>query len=116
MIYLYAFLCSGIISLLGQIILDNTHLTPGHITSLFTVLGVVLSFFGIYDYLISTCGGGATIIISNFGHSLFYSGYSGYLENGILGIFQYLLCRPSIAIVSAIVFSFIVSIFGRAKD
>lgn len=116
MIYLNSFLLAGTISLFGQLILDNTKFTPGHITSMFTVLGALLSFFGIYDLLITYCGGGATAIISNFGHSLFYSGYSGYLENGILGIFQYLLCRPSIAIVSAVVFSFIVSIFFKAKD
>lgn len=116
MIYLYAFIFVGIISLLGQIILDNTNFTPGHITSLFTLLGVILSFLGIYDYFINTFGGGATIVISNFGHSLFTSGYLGYLENGILGIFQYFLCKPSIVIVGTIIFSFITSIFNKARD
>ena len=58
MIYIYSFLFCGLICMMSQLILDNTKLTPGHITSLFTVLGVVLPFFGIYDYLITTCGEG----------------------------------------------------------
>ena len=39
MTYLYAFLFSGLVCAIGQVILDNTRLTPGHITSLFVVLG-----------------------------------------------------------------------------
>ena len=49
MIYLNSFLFCGIVCLIGQIILDNTKLTPGHVTSIFTVMGAVLSFLGIYQ-------------------------------------------------------------------
>ena len=52
MIYLNAFLFAGFICMLGQIILDNSKLTPGHITSIFTVVGALLSFFGIYPSLV----------------------------------------------------------------
>ena len=45
--FLNAFIVCGLISMIGQIILDNTKLTPGHITSLFVFLGVVLSFLGL---------------------------------------------------------------------
>ena len=51
MIYLNAFLFAGFICMLGQIILDNTKLTPGHITSIFVVLGALLDTFNIYDIL-----------------------------------------------------------------
>ena len=47
MIYLNAFILCGTISMIGQIILDNTNLTPGHITSIFVIVGAVLSFLGI---------------------------------------------------------------------
>ena len=94
--YVYAFLFSGIVCALGQIILDNTKLTPGHITSLFTVAGALLSFLGCYDYFVAQCGAGATLLISNFGHMLYSAAYQGYLEEGILGIsrrrhFRYIL-------------------------
>ena len=47
MIYLYSFMFCGLVCLIGQIILDNTKLTPGHITSLFVVIGSFLDTFNI---------------------------------------------------------------------
>ena len=52
MIYVNSFLFCGIVCLIAQIIMDNTNLTPGHLTSLFTVLGSLLAVFGIYDTII----------------------------------------------------------------
>ena len=49
MIYLKAFLVAGIICMIGQLILDNTKLTPGHITTMFVILGAFLDIFNIYD-------------------------------------------------------------------
>ena len=52
MIYLNSFLFAGFICMLGQIILANSKRTPGHITSIFTVVGALLSFFEIYQSLL----------------------------------------------------------------
>ena len=38
--------------MIAQIILDNTKLTPGHITSLFVVFGAFLDSFSFYDKII----------------------------------------------------------------
>lgn len=114
--YLFAFLLAGSICAAGQIILDNTKLTPGHITSIFTVAGAILSFSGIYDILISKCGAGATILISNFGHMLYSSAYQGYIEEGILGIFSGMFIKSSIALTAVIVFSFIFAFIFKPKD
>ena len=92
--YVYAFLFSGIVCALGQIILDNTKLTPGHITSLFTVAGALLSFLGCYDYFVA----------------------QGYLEEGILGIFSGMFTKSSLAITAVIIFSFIFAIIFKPKD
>ena len=90
MIYLNAFLFAGIACLLAQIILDNTKLTPGHVTSLFTILGAFFGFLGLYDKFISFAGGGATTIISNFGYVLYKGAYLGFQEQGILGMISVL--------------------------
>lgn len=116
MIYFRAFIFTGLVCLICQIILDNTKLTPGHITSGVTILGALLSFFGIYDKLITTFGAGATVLISNFGHSLYSSGLAGYMESGFLGIFSKLLCSSGIAIVSVVVISFVFTLIFKAKD
>ena len=42
MTYIYAFLFCGFICMIAQLILDNTKLTPGHVTSIFVVVGALL--------------------------------------------------------------------------
>ena len=114
--FVYAFLLAGFVCSLGQIIIDNSKMTPGHVTSLFTVLGVILSFFNIYDKLIDSCGAGATVLISNFGHNLYQAGLEGYYSDGIVGLFSNLLTKSSVALVGAIVFAFTVSILFKPKN
>lgn len=116
MIFIYSFLFAGIVCGIAQIILDNTKLTPGHITSIFTVGGSILGFFGIYDYFISKCGAGATVLISNFGNQLYNGGITGYKESGFIGIFTGLLQNSSAIIVGAIVFAFILCLFFKPKN
>ena len=72
MIYIKAFLLVGFISLIGEIILDNTKLTPGHVTSIFVVIGAFLDIFGIYDKIVIYAGAGALIPITSFGHLLIH--------------------------------------------
>lgn len=116
MIFLNAFLLSGFICMVGQIILDNTKLTPGHVTSMFTVFGAILSFFGVYQKMIEWGGAGATVVISNFGHLLYQAGVAGFQEFGVLGFFSGLLTKSSAAIVSAVIFSFILAFIFKPKD
>lgn len=116
MIFLNAFVFAGVVCAIGQMILDNTKLTPGHVTSLFTVIGAILSFLGIYEKLINWAGAGATVLISNFGHMLYQGGLIGLKESGVLGIFTELLCKSSAAIVGAIVFAAILSFIFKPKD
>lgn len=116
MIFLYAFLLGGSICLLGQLILDNTKLTPGHITSMFTVLGAILSFLGIYDKLIEKAGAGATMMISNFGHLLYQGGFEGYHNFQLIGFASGLLIKGGTAIVAAVICAFIFAVLFKPKD
>ena len=116
MTFIWAFLIAGTFCAVGQIILDNTKLTPGHVTSLFTVLGSILAFFGIYEKLIELGGGGATTVISNFGYMLYTGALEGFREFGNLGIFSGMLTKSSVAIVGSIVFASIVTFIFKPKD
>ena len=116
MIYLNSFFIAGLFCLVGQIIVDNTRLTSGHITSLFTVLGSFLSFLGLYKKLINVSGMGAKCIITYFGASLYESGIEGYYQNGLLGLFENFLSSSSLVLVSTIIFSFLIMIFFKVKD
>lgn len=114
--YLGAFLFAGIACLLAQLILDNTKMTPGHVTSLFTILGAFCGFLGIYDKFIEFAGGGATTIISNFGYVLYKGAMLGFEEQGILGLFTGLLVKGSCAITGAVIFSFLLTLVCKPKD
>ena len=112
----YSFLFCGFVCLIGQIILDNSKLTPGHITSLFVVIGAFLGMLGIYDKIINCVGAGANIPITSFGNTLFNGAYEGFKSSGFMGILENMLGNVSLGIVSAIVFSFLFTIPNKVKD
>ena len=116
MIYLYSFLFVGVICLIGELILDNTNLTPGHITSLFVSLGAVLSFFNIYPWLVEKVGVGASIPITSFGNLLYQACLDGFHTKGILGMFTNLLSTTSAGICGAVICAFLVTLFLNPKD
>lgn len=116
MTILYSFLFCGFICLIGQLILDNSKLTPGHVTSTLVVVGAFLSMFGIYDKIIDVVGAGASIPITSFGNTLFNSAYIGFKADGFLGIFSSILKDVSLGISAAIIFSFLFSIPNKVKD
>ena len=71
MTYVYAFLFCGLVCMISQLILDNTKLTPGHITTLFVVVGAFLDVFGIYDKIVLYAGAGALVPITSLGTCLY---------------------------------------------
>lgn len=116
MLYLNSFLLVGTICLIGQLIMDNTKLTNGHITSIFVVVGAFLSFIGFYDYLTDFSFIGSKVPITSFGNLLYKACLEGYMEKGVLGMFTNLLTSTSAGIGSAILFAFICTIFFKPKN
>jgi len=116
MTIIYSFLFCGFVCLIGQLFLDYTKLTPGHLTSSFAAIGALLGFFDIYDKIIEVVGAGATTPIINFGNSLYTAALIGFKTNGILGIFSNMFATSSCIISCTIIFSFIFTLFSYPKD
>lgn len=116
MIYVNAFLFCGIVSAIGQIILDNTKLTPGHVTSLFVVIGAFLDTFNLYDKFILWAGGGAMVPITSFGHLLIHGAMEAASEYGFIGLLMGMFDLTASGISSAIIFSFFLSLIFNPKD
>lgn len=116
MTYLYSFLFTGFICLIGQLILDNTKLTAGHITSMFVVIGAFLDTFSIYDKIIQVVGGGALVPITSFGHSLIHGAIAKANELGIIGILTGMFDLTAAGITSAIIFSFVLTLIFKPKN
>ena len=116
MIYLYSFLFVGILCLIGEIILDNTNLTPGHITSLFVSLGAILSFFNIYPWFVEKVSVGASIPITSFGNLLYQACLEGFHTKGILGMFTNLLTTTSACSGGAVICACLVALCLKSRE
>ena len=116
MIYLYAFLFAGLVCLIGQIILDNTKLTPGHITTIFVVLGTLLDVFDIYAKFVLFAGGGALVPITSFGHLLIHGAMDTASQEGFMGLVMGMFDLTASGITSAIIFSFFLALIFKPKD
>lgn len=115
MTYVYAFLFCGFVCMIAQIILDNTKLTPGHITALFVVIGAFLDIFGIYDKIVLYAGAGAIIPITSFGHLLVHGAMDMAGNIGILGLTMGLFDLTAAGISIALVCGFIFAIIFKPK-
>lgn len=115
MTYFYAFLFCGLTCMISQLILDNTKLTPGHVTSLFVVIGAALDIFGIYDKFVLYCGAGAIIPITSFGHLLIHGAMDIAGEMGALGLAFGVFNLTSAGISVALVAAFILCLVFKPK-
>ena len=116
MLLINSFLFAGTICMIAQIILDNTKLTPGHITSIFVVIGSALDTFSIYDKIIEVVGGGAMVPITSFGHLLIHGALAKASSMGPLGIVMGMFDLTASGITSAIIFSLVFAIIFKPKN
>lgn len=115
MIFLNAFLFSGTVCIIAQIILDNTKLTPGHVTTIFVVSGTFLDLFNFYDKIVLWAGGGALVPITSFGHLLIHGALDKACDLGVMGLIMGMFDLTSSGIIAAIVFSFFFAILFKPK-
>lgn len=116
MLLFNSFLFCGFICMISQIILDNSKLTPGHITSILVVIGAFLDSFSIYDKIIKVVGGGAMVPITSFGHSLIHGALAKANQYGIVGILMGMFDLTATGITSAIIFSFVFALIFKPKN
>ena len=116
MLYLYSFLFTGFVCMIAQVILDNTKLTPGHITSILVVVGAALDSFSLYDKIIIYVGGGALVPITSFGHSLIHGALAKANSLGIMGIIAGMFDLTAAGITSAIIISFVLALIFKPKN
>jgi stage V sporulation protein AE len=114
--YIYAFLFCGLLCLISQLILDNTKLSPGHVTSLFVVVGAFLDLFGIYDKIVLYAGAGALIPITSFGHLLIHGAMDAASEEGVIGLGLGIFNLTSAGISSAVIMAFLLAVLFRPRD
>ena len=114
--YLKSFIIGGIFCVIGQILIDKTHLTPARILVGYVVTGVLLSASGLYTSLVDFSGAGATVPLSGFGHTLANGVKEAVNRDGIIGVLTGGLRATAGGITAAILFGLIAASVFRSKD
>lgn len=113
---LKAFCVGGSICLIGQILIDNTKMTPARILVSFVVIGVVLGAIGIYGPLAEWAGAGATVPLTGFGFALARGVREAIAEQGARGILTGAFTAASGGVTAAIVCGIVASLVARPKE
>lgn len=114
--YARAFLCGGILCLIGQILIDKTALTPAKILVVYVVSGVVLGGVGLYQYVVDFGGAGATVPLTGFGFLLAKGVRKAVAEQGVLGALTGGITAAAGGITAAIFFGYLVALIFKPKS
>lgn len=114
--YLKAFLIGGAICVVGQILIDQTKLTPARILVCYVVLGVILGGAGVYEKLVDFAGAGATVPLTGFGNTLAKGVREAVQEQGVLGALTGGLKATAGGITAAVFFGFLAALVCNPKD
>ena len=113
--YARAFLCGGVLCLIGQILIDKTKLTPARILVLYVVSGVVLGGLGLYKYVVQFGGAGATVPLTGFGYLLSAGVRKAVAEQGLLGALTGGLTAAAGGVTAAVFFGYLIALLFRAR-
>jgi len=113
--YFNAFLCGGLLCVIGQILVDKTKLTPARILVGYVTAGVIISGVGLYQPLVDWAGCGATVPLTGFGHLLAKGVKKAVAEKGVLGALTGGLTSAAGGITAAIFFGLLVALLFKAK-
>ena len=113
--YARAFLCGGVLCLIGQLLIDKTSLTPAKILVTYVVSGVVLGGLGIYEHLVDFAGAGATVPLTGFGYLLAKGVRKAVAEQGVMGALTGGITAAAGGITAAIFVGYLVSLLFKPK-
>ena len=116
MVFLKAFVIGGLICLIGQILIDNTKLTPGKILVGYVVAGVILTAIGLYGPIKEFAGAGATVPLTGFGYTLVEGTKKAIQEQGLIGALTGPLTSCSGGVMAALLSGVVVSFMTKPKS
>lgn len=113
--FLKAFLCGGLLCVIGQLLIDKTSLTPARILVTYVVAGVILGGIGLYKPLAEWAGAGATVPLTGFGYSLAKGVKEAVATDGLLGAVTGGVTSTAGGIAAAIFLGVVVAFIFKPK-
>lgn len=113
--YFNAFWFGGLVCALIQILLDKTKLMPGRVMVLLVCSGALLKCRWRLPAAGGFCRCRASVPLIGFGHVLWEGMKKAIEEDGILGLFTGGFTACAAGVSSALIFSYLASLFFRPK-
>ena len=114
---LLAFVSGGIFSVIAQLLIDLTRLTPARILVLYVASGVAMYATGIYEPLYEIFGCGVSTPLIGFGAAIGKGVAEAVDKEGLLGAFSGGLTATAAGISAALFFGVLFALItkGRSK-
>ena len=111
------FVGGGLLSVIAQLLIDLTRLTPARILVSYVCLGVLLYALGAYEPLFDIFGCGVSTPLIGFGAAIGKGVEEAVKEKGLLGAFSGGLSATAAGITVALIAGLVLSVFtkGRSK-
>ena len=111
-----AFVGGGIFSLIAQLLIDLTKLTPARILVTYVCVGVLLYAMGAYEILFDIFGAGISTPLIGFGAAIGRGTEKAVLEKGLLGAFSGGLSATAAGISVALFAGLLASLISKGHS
>lgn len=109
------FIMGGFFSLIAQVLIDLTSLTPARILVIYVCLGVLLFAVGVYEPLYDAFGSGVSVPLVGFGANIGRGVKEAVDKEGLLGALSGGLSASSAGIAASLILGLIFSFISRSK-
>ena len=116
MYFILAFVGGGFLSLIAQLLIDLTRLTPARILVSYVSAGVLLYAVGVYDWLFQIFGAGVSTPLIGFGAAIGRGVREGVEKDGLIGAFSGGLSATATGITVALFFGLLFSLIAKGKS
>lgn len=114
--FILAFIGGGVLSVVAQLLIDLTKLTPARILVAYVCAGVLLYALGAYDFLFEIFGAGVSTPLIGFGASIGRGVKEAVKTSGLLGAFSGGLSSTATGITVALFSGLIASVFSKGRS
>ncbi len=113
--YIIVFASGGILSLIAQVLIDKTKLTPARILVTYVTAGVILTAVGLYGPFADFAGAGAKTPLTGFGYNIAEGVKRAVDERGIIGALTGGFTAASAGIAAALIFGYAAALVFSSK-
>ena len=112
---LLAFIGGGMLSLIAQLLIDLTKLTPARILVSYVCLGVLIYALGAYEVLFEIFGAGVSTPLIGFGAAIGRGVEEAVAKDGLLGAFSGGLTATAAGITVALFSGLVMALLAKGK-